>query len=122
MHYKSATQQCKEQQPGGRCPPGVQPTGAGDCTYQYEEAGEIDIDELVGITPKWKNRADFCRRCRTEGSAWKPGGCGLNFWGRNVYDKAANQKQVAAALHLFEKQYPNSTKDHEIPAKCDFSR
>merc|ERR1719201_230060 len=54
--YYNSSSKCKEEQPGGRCPPGVLPSGTGNCTYQYEEAGEIDIDELVGITPRWKDR------------------------------------------------------------------
>lgn len=121
MKYYKETEMCKKQQPGGRCQPGVMPTGEGTCTYQYEDAGEIDINELVGITPKWKNRAEFCTQCKSEGTEHSRGGCGLNFWGNGIWDREANHKQVRLALELFEKKYPGSTKDSGLTAApCDF--
>merc|ERR1719333_1703873 len=100
MNYKSETKECKLTYPGGACD---SPDGRGNCTYQYEDAGEIDIDELVGITPKWKNRAEFCAQCKSEGTEHSGGGCGLNFWGNGIWDRDANHKQVRLALELFEK-------------------
>lgn len=47
-NQKSKGDLCMMTDPGGFCP-GVTPTGAGDCTWNYELAGEITIDELVGI-------------------------------------------------------------------------
>lgn len=122
MHYQSVTDKCKQEQPGGRCKPGEMPTGTGDCTYQYEDAGDVNIDDIVGITPKWANRAEFCAQCKTEGDGYRPGGCGLNFWGNNLYDEAANHRQVEAALREFEKKYPDSPKDASMPAPCDWNR
>merc|ERR1719217_719854 len=120
MPFNEADDYCKMGMPGGLC---KDPTGAGNCTYSYEEAGEIDIDELVGITPKWKSRADFCRRCHTEGSAWSRGGCGLRFWGNNIWDERAAKYQVKAALDLFHEKYPNDPKDEDLPQPpCDFNR
>merc|ERR1712150_162043 len=120
--YKDSTEECKLEQPGGHCKYGRLPNGAGDCTYSYEEAGEIDIDELVGIPPKWSSRAEFCRQCEKEGDAQGPGGCGLDFWGSNISDSASNHKQVEAALRMFEKKYPDSPKDETMPAQCDWAR
>merc|ERR1719454_1805265 len=112
MKYYEETHACKAQQSGGHCQPGTMPTGEGTCTYQYEDAGEIDIDELVGITPKWKDRAEFCKECGTEGNAEEPGGCGFDFWGKNVNDEVSANKQVKAALEMFEKKYPDSPKKY----------
>lgn len=121
MDYMSRTEVCSQQNPGGRCPAGRMPDGTAHCTYQYEDAGEIDLDELVGITPKWKDRAEFCKECGTEGSDLQPGGCGLDFWGKNVNDEVSAHKQVEAALDMFEKKYPDSPKRHEMPDQCDWN-
>lgn len=37
---------CIEDQPGGFCD---EPSGTADCTYNFEDAGEISLDELEGI-------------------------------------------------------------------------
>merc|ERR1719277_2980349 len=72
--HDKASDSCGMTLPGGLCD---DPTGAGNCTYSYKPAGDIDIDELVGIKEKWGTRANFCRKCHSEGSAWSRGGCGL---------------------------------------------
>merc|ERR1712048_737231 len=54
------TKQCERDQPGGYCTDG--PTGQGDCTYTYEPAGELDIDELVGIKAKYGSHMNFCKK------------------------------------------------------------
>merc|ERR1712176_267306 len=46
--YYKETETCKLQQPGGYCE--AIPSGSGDCTWTYEDAGEISIDALVGIS------------------------------------------------------------------------
>jgi len=123
MNYREATEDCKLSEPGGHCPGNSMPTGEGNCTYQYEDAGEIDIDELVGITPKWKSRAEFCEECKSEGSENGPGACGLDFWGKNISDEHANYRQVRLARELFEKKYPDSPKDRDMmPAQCDWDK
>lgn len=124
MDYHTATPACKKLEPGGHCPPGVVPTGEGNCTYQYEDAGEIDIDELAGITPKWPSRAEFCKECKTEGSEESKGGCGLDFWGDDIDDMAKNYEQVRKARKLFEKKYPDSPRERDLqyPPPCDFGK
>eukprot|EP00928_Gymnodinium_smaydae_P062595 TRINITY_DN46420_c0_g1_i1.p1 TRINITY_DN46420_c0_g1~~TRINITY_DN46420_c0_g1_i1.p1 ORF type:complete len:585 (+),score=75.54 TRINITY_DN46420_c0_g1_i1:50-1756(+) len=69
MNFHKATTQCKDELPGGRCD---FVTGQGNCTYKTEPAGEIDIDELVGITPQWSNRAEFCQAGCVEGNPAQP--------------------------------------------------
>ncbi|CAJ1363880.1 unnamed protein product [Effrenium voratum] len=46
-NYTDWTDWCKEREPGGYCD--ETPTGQGNCTWTYEDAGEITIDELTGI-------------------------------------------------------------------------
>eukprot|EP00929_Paragymnodinium_shiwhaense_P094639 TRINITY_DN5534_c0_g1_i1.p1 TRINITY_DN5534_c0_g1~~TRINITY_DN5534_c0_g1_i1.p1 ORF type:complete len:862 (-),score=210.04 TRINITY_DN5534_c0_g1_i1:120-2705(-) len=120
LSFKKAYDQCKLEMPGGRCD---DPTGAGNCTYSVEESGEIDIDELVGITPKWSSRAEFCSQCGSEGSAWSRGGCGLSFWGFSIWDEASNHEQVKKALTMFQEKFPELPSHEEMPTpKCDFDK
>jgi len=42
--HKDSNPACKINEPGGKCP-GI-PTGAGDCTWNYENAGELRLTEL----------------------------------------------------------------------------
>lgn len=112
IQHKTST--CLTREKGGHC---AYPTGTGDCTYSYEPAGEIDLDELVGITPKWKNRADFCSHCHRE-----DGGCGLSFW-HNIWDQKKNQERVNKAIELFDKKYPDMPSETQMSAPpCDFDR
>merc|ERR1712187_808422 len=60
QNYKVETKECEAAWPGGMC---SHPDGSGTCTYHMEFDGEINIDELVGITPRWRNRAAFCSQC-----------------------------------------------------------
>ena len=51
-NYTRWTDWCKEREPGGYC--NQTPTGAGNCTWTYEDAGEITIDS-------WTKMADTTR-------------------------------------------------------------
>eukprot|EP00929_Paragymnodinium_shiwhaense_P094642 TRINITY_DN5534_c0_g3_i3.p1 TRINITY_DN5534_c0_g3~~TRINITY_DN5534_c0_g3_i3.p1 ORF type:complete len:754 (-),score=179.00 TRINITY_DN5534_c0_g3_i3:449-2710(-) len=120
LPFNKVNDWCKVDQPGGVC---SDPTGAGNCTYSYEEAGEIDLDELVGIKPKWPSRQAFCKQCGSEGSAWSGGGCGLQFWGHNIWDEKSAKEQVQKALDMFHDKYPDMPKQHDMPEPpCDFNR
>lgn len=118
--YNKKWDSCKMELPGGACD---DPTGAGNCTFKIEDAGEIDLDELVGIKPRWKSRSEFCHRCGVEGGAWARGGCGLSFWGHNIWDVKSNQEQVKKALDMFAKKYPNDPTPEDYPDPvCDFDK
>eukprot|EP00929_Paragymnodinium_shiwhaense_P012630 TRINITY_DN12001_c0_g1_i1.p1 TRINITY_DN12001_c0_g1~~TRINITY_DN12001_c0_g1_i1.p1 ORF type:complete len:697 (+),score=130.89 TRINITY_DN12001_c0_g1_i1:24-2114(+) len=120
VQYGKRWDTCTLEMPGGKC---EVPTGAGNCTYSVEEAGDIDLDELVGIKPKWESRAAFCSQCGAEGSAWSAGGCGLNFWGANIWDEASNKAQVEKALEMFEEKYPEMASHEDmLPPECDFDK
>merc|ERR1712048_1359417 len=90
--YNQETQECKLGFPGGAC---SHPDGSGNCTYHIEEAGEIDIDELVGITPKWKNREEFCKQGGFEGSGAKvANGRKLDFWNDTEITSAYRRQSI----------------------------
>lgn len=111
---------CMIEQPGGWCE--GTPTGQGNCTYTYEEAGEIDIDTLVGIKPKWRSRADFCSRCGREGGPYGSGGCGLRWWD-NIWDPGKGKWRYDQTDKLFKKLYPHLPAEKELSdPKCDFDR
>jgi len=118
---KGKTAECNIMLPGGACE--QMPTGQGNCTYHVEEAGELDIDEMVGIKPRWSDRAAFCSQCHTEGGPHGPGGCGLNFWGPNINDKNANAERVAKVAKMFDDKYPDMPKSADMAAPpCDFDQ
>eukprot|EP00929_Paragymnodinium_shiwhaense_P083979 TRINITY_DN4488_c0_g1_i1.p1 TRINITY_DN4488_c0_g1~~TRINITY_DN4488_c0_g1_i1.p1 ORF type:complete len:568 (+),score=96.39 TRINITY_DN4488_c0_g1_i1:106-1809(+) len=120
MTYKTETEQCKVSYPGGLC---TTPTGQGNCTYSYEEAGYIMVDHLVGIEPTWTDRKAFCSKCSTEGGPTWKGGCGLDFWGHDIWNKADNEKRVQLALDEFHRKYPDLPKETDIPPpRCDFDK
>jgi hypothetical protein len=113
-NFHRATAECKASQPGGLCD---HPDGRGNCTYSIEEAGEIDIDELVGITPKWKNRGEFCRSGGYEGrGSGQINGRNHHWWDR-IWDAKADHERTAQAEAMFKKKYPNAP--DLPPPPCD---
>lgn len=117
MNYRQADDGCKVSFPGGMCD---KPDGRGNCTYAIEEAGEIDIDELVGITPRWKSRADFCRAGGFEGNgATTQWGNYIRFWD-DIWDQGKNYWRTKQAADKFREKYPNMPHEEDLkPPKCD---
>jgi len=106
---------CKASQPGGQCPPGVVPTGTGDCTYSLEPAGEVTIDELEGID----GYKEFIAAGGREYDPDADQGTHLNFWDGKL-DDVLCKNRVQALLKMFDKKYPN---DPTIePPECDFNK
>lgn len=103
---------CEKEDPGGVC---ANPDGTRHCTWSIERAGEISLDELVGIKG---SHADWCNRgCYEYKRGPKRGRC-TSFW-NNKWTRRENARRVKAALDLFAKKYPNSEKLQ--PATCDFN-
>lgn len=99
--FANKTDECKKQHPGGLCPEGKVPDGSKTCTWTYEKAGEIRIDELEGIS----DYDAFCAAHHREYDQNTDKGDGCDFWdGKN--DPARNAKRVGAAASLFAKHYP----------------
>uniref|UniRef100_A0A7S1S0T5 Uncharacterized protein n=1 Tax=Alexandrium catenella TaxID=2925 RepID=A0A7S1S0T5_ALECA len=112
--WKNHEEQCNIEQPGGRC--SGTPTGQGNCTWNYEEAGEISLDELVGI-PSYK---DFLRSGRREYDKGPDRGHGFTWWD-SMHDELANEWRIMKARQLFAKRYPHTANDTAVEAPpCDF--
>eukprot|EP00913_Durusdinium_trenchii_P010128 g9497.t1 len=71
-----SAEECVEQQPGGRCPDGMEPNGQGDCTFITSYAGEVKIDDLVGIS----NYQEFIDSGGREYDRMTDQGVHMNFW------------------------------------------
>mmetsp|Transcript_78714 Transcript_78714/g.163714 ORF Transcript_78714/g.163714 Transcript_78714/m.163714 type:complete len:561 (-) Transcript_78714:516-2198(-) len=109
------TQTCAQKQPGGAC---NDPTGSGTCTYSYESAGEISIDELEGID----SFESFARNGGWEYNNKTDEGVHMTFW-NNKYDDAACQWRLDHARQLFHNKYPNMATESDLPEpRCDFSK
>mmetsp|Transcript_28794 Transcript_28794/g.82436 ORF Transcript_28794/g.82436 Transcript_28794/m.82436 type:complete len:641 (+) Transcript_28794:202-2124(+) len=113
-HQHDAT--CTQQMPGGACPPGVTPTGTGDCTYTFEEAGEITISDLDGIGIY----SEFIKAGGQEFNQWYDRGVHNSFWNYKYNDLACSLR-VQAFNKLFSDKYPDLPKDEDLPPPiCDF--
>mmetsp|Transcript_96176 Transcript_96176/g.242328 ORF Transcript_96176/g.242328 Transcript_96176/m.242328 type:complete len:428 (-) Transcript_96176:397-1680(-) len=105
---------CREDQPGGLCK--GKPTGTGTCTYSYENAGEISLDELEGID----DYAEFVANGGQEYNAKLDAGVKMKFW-NGINDTAANTERVRNADATFKQKYPDLPSDEELPPPpCDF--
>merc|ERR1712113_944404 len=83
---------CKAREPGGRCPV---PSGTRECTWHLEDAGEIDLDELVGIP----NHTAFCKAGNKEFVPHLDHGVGVSFW--DGYRNRARSKSGCKRLKAF---------------------
>lgn len=110
---------CKKSDPGGFCGLGVTPTGAGDCTWTYELAGNISIDELVGL----KDQNGYYQFVQSGGKEYDPyTDHGTDFhWWDGYNSEAANSERVRQAGALFDAKYPTMPKTKEMDnPPCDF--
>mmetsp|Transcript_116525 Transcript_116525/g.370631 ORF Transcript_116525/g.370631 Transcript_116525/m.370631 type:complete len:499 (-) Transcript_116525:329-1825(-) len=132
--YKSP--ECTKRMPGGLCKAGVtEPTGAPDCTYTYEDAGEIFLDELVGLQDYnqfWNTSYTQCMKDKAahvlptdhlclHNKEYDPitdTGVGTSFWaGKLDADKCTDR--LDKARKLFKKNFPQFPEHLEEPA-CEF--
>jgi hypothetical protein len=124
------TADCKYHNPGGRCSAA---TGAATCSYSYEPAGEIMLDELVGIPNYqvfWNTSYEQCTIDVQAGTKTGPclknkeydeltdAGVGTTFWdGRGDAEKC--KTRVDAARVLFKAKFSDQPAEL-IPPTCDF--
>jgi len=93
------SQRCKEQEPGGSC---GSVNGSRHCTYHVEHAGEVRLDELVGIS----DYQQFLSSGNWEYDAGKDRGSGISFWdGR--HDPSKCRRRLERLRELFGKRYPD---------------
>jgi hypothetical protein len=121
IHSKSS--KCREEQPGGYCK--STPTGQGNCTWTYEDAGEIDIDQLVGIKEKFGSHHDFCKKGCLEyvkyGWGKDKGRC-LSWWD-NRFDVSKNKLRMDQVDNAFKAKYPHLPTEKDLPLPpCDFKQ
>lgn len=106
--YAERPSTCWNTDPGGHC---ASATGEGTCTYSYEAAGEISIDELVGI-PDFRA---FIAKGGKEYSRHTDRGHLTSFWD-NKMDDAACSRRLQVAQKLFAAK---GAEDLPTPP-CDF--
>lgn len=114
--FNMKTPQCEAAQRGGAgCPAGQEPDGKGDCTYTYEKVGEINIDDLEGIT----DFEEFTRHGGIEYGYRSDVGVHMTFWNHKK-DDVACQARVDKAEKLFKAKYPDMP---DLPdPTCDFDK
>lgn len=106
---------CELEQPGGACPEGIRPSGTGDCTYTMEDAGEIKLDDMVGMS----SYKEFIAKGGREFDPITDQGVHLNFWDGKLDDVLANQR-TEHMISLFDSKYPDEKTIH-APA-CNFNK
>lgn len=110
---------CANTDPGGYCP-GKVPDGSRACTWNYELAGSISIDELVGIRD-YNSFINSGLRGPREYDPSKDRGMRFNWWD-GINDPTRNSRRVEAALSLFRAKFPHSTPASQLPEPtCDFN-
>eukprot|EP00440_Ansanella_granifera_P058743 gb/GFBE01063671.1/.p1 GENE.gb/GFBE01063671.1/~~gb/GFBE01063671.1/.p1 ORF type:complete len:294 (+),score=35.53 gb/GFBE01063671.1/:1-882(+) len=116
LFYDKDANNCQASRPGGYCP-GIEPTGNGTCTWNYEPAGEIDLNELVGIQDYDTWRYSGHREYDPELDK------GIKFsWWNGINSTTANAERVKQAKELFDQKYPDSASvDSMAPPVCDFN-
>jgi len=113
--YAAKSADCMQRMPGGRCKAGGPPTGLPDCTYSVEDAGEVLLNELVGIP----DYAAFWEGTRNkEYDPDSDDGIGNHFWA-GKHDAAKCNARLEAVRHLFGAKFPQFPVRLEEPP-CDF--
>lgn len=110
-HYNEHTVECDLSEPGGACD---NATGAGNCTYSYESAGEISIDELEGIA----NFHDFAQTGGWEYDNKTDRGVLMTFW-NDKSNATACEDRLDRARDLFKQKYDDS--EELVEPACDFN-
>jgi hypothetical protein len=94
----------------------ILPTGAEDCMYSVQHAGEISVSELGGI----QNYDEFVRSGGHEYTWEKDTGTNNEFWERK-FDTERCAQRLEAARQMFADRYPNEPNDTALSEPpCDF--
>lgn len=109
--FSSKTPDCEAAEPGGKCD---SPTGAPTCTWSAVLDGEVQLDELSGIT----NYAAFCAEGNVEYDLAMDAGRGNDFWDERNSD-VKNKARVLKLMQLFAKHYPTDDATMMPDALCN---
>eukprot|EP00929_Paragymnodinium_shiwhaense_P116421 TRINITY_DN8594_c0_g1_i1.p1 TRINITY_DN8594_c0_g1~~TRINITY_DN8594_c0_g1_i1.p1 ORF type:complete len:495 (+),score=102.68 TRINITY_DN8594_c0_g1_i1:109-1593(+) len=119
--YNQHSEECVAGEPGGRCE--GEPTGAGNCTYNFQDAGWVDLDDVTGIKDEGDplHKAWCDQGCREYVFETDSGKC-TNWWDGKK-DPARNKQRMDQVDKAFKEKYPEMPSDEELPSPpCDFSR
>jgi len=104
---------CVAQEPGGLCE--GEPTGTGDCTWNYKYMGKVSIDDLVDVPV-----SQLAKSGGREYDPFTDKGIKTNFWD-GINTTEANAKRIKALRKLFAEKFPDQALDEEMPSPpCDF--
>lgn len=118
QHYNNQSLICRGHEPGGACPPGVIPTGEGNCTYSYQLVGEISLNELSGIDTDYDS---FIKKGGREYNKWSDQGVLTDFWNWKWSHHVCDAR-VEKANEMFRKKYPDDPNEKDLPSPvCDFN-
>jgi len=129
---KAKTPECIKRMPGGHCD---KATGAPDCTYSYEEAGEILLNDLVGIKDYddfWNHSYVRCANKVAQGLVPKDTKCvhqkeyvkkldrgiGISFWD-GVHDEEKCTARMNTVRRVFKEKFPEFEESLDEPP-CEF--
>lgn len=93
--------ECLASEPGGLCSC-TSSLGQGSCSYHYEDAGEVALNELTGID----DYSAFCASGGLEYDKITDRGRGLDFWD-GFNDETQIQRRMEALKAAFRTKYPN---------------
>jgi len=126
------TPECIAKMPGGHC---TDANGSPECTYSYEDAGEIMLDDLVGISDYnefWNTSYTTCARKVAQGTlpedhvckhqkeyvSFLDKGIGTDFWD-GIHDADKCSERMDKVRHLFKAKFPTFEESLAEPA-CEF--
>lgn len=113
LNFWNQTGSCEKEEPSGKCPPGVVPSGDWTCTYTYQKVGELSINDIEAL-PSF---SDFVSNGGREYDKLIDKGTNMTFWD-GINDSHACQARIDTVNKLFEAKYPKQPV-LEDPT-CDF--
>lgn len=101
------SEECKAQNLGGVCDCHYM-LGEGPCSYHYEDAGEIDLNEVTGVPGDYH---EFCNSGGKEYDRGTDAGSGMDFW-NGFYDRGAAENRIRRIEDAFAAKYPGSPRSY----------
>jgi len=115
--YAEKTDECEASKPGGGCDYDSLVKHEGMCTWHVEDAGEVRIGDVTGISQYYANYQDFCSAGGHEYDKAQDKGVLNSFWdGFGDPDRCAWRLQTFK--DAFKEKYPDMPADLPAPAWC----
>jgi hypothetical protein len=111
--FKHKTKECIQDDPGGFC---EDVTGERHCTYKFEDAGEVYLDELYKTVSPWYTWDQFCKS-QIEYNNQTDSGSGVSWW-NEIYNASRCRDRYNAVLSRFKEKYPHMPATLPEP-RCD---